>query len=179
MKFKERSILHEVEALGVPRPDNAVINHGSALAVRGIRPEHAGGDIDMGMDMENIQYLERTLGFVATRQIVGVGKDGTRRTITIRHDADRRFDVHRWDFSLYLYNQTGHGRLALDCLKEFSDQDEETGIWVARPELVLLTKLETGRHKDEEDVGIIRAHMGLSEAAEQDLLTKISQSAIM
>ena len=179
MKFKERSVIDEVAALRVPRPDNVVINHGSALVVRGIRPEHEAGDIDMGMNMENIQYLEQTLGFVATSHVVGVGKDGTPRAIMICHDAKGRFDIHHWDFSLYLYNHTGKGRIGLECLKEYSDQDEETGIWVVRPELVLLTKLETERSKDKEDVDIIRAHMGISLDEEQEILTKISQSAIM
>lgn len=179
MQFKERSILDEVAALDFPRPDNVVINHGAALVTREIRPEHEDGDIDMATDLENIHYLEKMLGFVATRQTVGMSKDGTKRTIMVRHDAERRFDVHRWDFSLFLYNQTGKGRLGLDRLTEYSDQDDETGIWVARPELVLLTKLETGRPKDEEDIGIIRSHLELTEATEQELLTKLIQSAIM
>ena len=152
MRFHHRDILNEVAELNVPRPDQLVINHGSAMVVRGIRPEHEDGDIDMAASLENISYMEQALGFVAVRKVVGTTKDGTERSVVVRHDEKRRFDVHRWDFSVLRYNATGRGRIGLEELIENSDQDDATGIWVARPEHILLTKEQTGRPKDIEDI---------------------------
>lgn len=147
-----RELIDEVAALGMPFPEEVVINHGAALVVRGIRPEHEGGDIDMAASLENNLYIEEELGFRATRMLVGIASDGKERTVISRRDKDNRFDVHRWDFSMYRYNRTGKGRIYLPELGSMSDQDPETGIWVARPKLVALTKYESGREKDEEDI---------------------------
>jgi hypothetical protein len=151
-EFYNRSLIDEVAALEMPIPEEIVINHGAALVIRGIRPEHENGDIDMATNLENNQFLEHELGFRAVRMVVGISSAGKERTITARRDVDDRFDVHRWDFSMFRYNRTGKGRLYLPELGSMSDQDPETGIWVARPELVLLTKLETGRPQDEDDI---------------------------
>lgn len=161
MKFANRQPIDEVAALGMPYPEEIVINHGSALAIRGIRPEHDDGDIDMATNLENNQYLEQELGFRAIRMLVGISKKGKERTVISRRDDKDRFDVHRWDFSMYRYNRTGKGRMYLPELGSMSDQDPETGIWVAKPELVALTKRETGRKKDQEDLRRIEQYLEL------------------
>lgn len=159
MKFENRNLIDEVAALGMPDPEGIVINHGAALVIRGIRPEHADGDIDMIASYENIQYLEQELGFRAVKMVVGISRRNQERTVMARRDPKNRFDVHRWDFSMYRYNRTGEGRLYLPESIEMSDQDEKTRIRVAQPKLVKLTKLETGRPKDVEDVELIDRHL--------------------
>jgi len=152
-------IIDEVAALKLPRPEEIVINHGGALVVRGLRLEHIWGDIDFATSLENIQYLREELGWRATAQVVGIKPDGTERTITATHDSRRRFDAHRWTFSVPRYQRSGKGRIYLPEQIERSDQDDVTGICVASLELVRETKLETGRSKDEEDVALIEAHL--------------------
>lgn len=161
MRFHHREILEEVAALTVPEPDKIVINHGSAMVVRGIRSEHEGGDIDIVTNLRNVQFLEQTVGFVAVRKLVGVSAEGKEQTLTVRHDNNKRFDVHRWDFSPLLYARTGKGRISLERSIANSDQDDETGIWVARPELILLTKEATGRPKDAEDARRLKQYIDL------------------
>ncbi|GEM_PF-1336243 len=161
MKFANRELIEEVAALGMPYPEEIVINHGAALVIRGIRPERENGDIDMATNLENNQYLEHELGFRAVRMLVGISKEGKERTVISRRDDKDRFDIHRWDFSMYRYNRTGKGRIYLPELGTMSDQDPETGIWVAKPELVALTKRETGRPQDEEDLRRIAQYLEL------------------
>ncbi|MCB9819920.1 hypothetical protein H6796_01295 [Candidatus Nomurabacteria bacterium] len=155
MKFYDRKIIDEVAELGLPHPEDVVINHGSALVIRGIRPERDGGDIDACTCLENNLYAQHELGFRAVSMSVGVSFDSVERTVIARRDEADRFDLHRWDFSMHKYDRTGRGRIYLPELKEQSDQDGETGIWVARPEMVLLTKLDSGREKDENDITLI------------------------
>ncbi|MGB3945727.1 MAG: hypothetical protein WBK76_02705 [Candidatus Saccharimonadales bacterium] len=155
MKFHDRGPIDEVAALGLPYPEEVVINHGSALVIWGIRSENAGGDIDAATNLENNLYLEQTLGFTALRMVVGVSQDGKERAVLSRRDSQMRFDMHRWDFSIHRWNRTGKGRIYLPELGSRSIQDEHTGIWVATPELVRETKLETGRTKDADDVQLI------------------------
>lgn len=143
----------------MPHPEETVINHGAALVIRGIRPENEDGDIDMATNLENNLFLEEELGFRAVRMVVGVSSEGKERTIMARRDDKNRFDVHRWDFSMYRYNRKGKGRIYLPELGSMSDQDPVTGIWIARPELVVLTKLETGRKKDERDLRRINQYL--------------------
>lgn len=159
MIFPNRQPIDEVAALGMPNPEGIVINHGAALVIHGIRAEHDDGDIDAAVDFDNIQYLENELGFRAVRMVVGISRRNQERTVISRRDDKDRFDFHRWDFSMHRYNQTGKGRLYLPELIDMSDQDDQTGIWVARPELVRLTKLATGRPKDAEDVELIDRHL--------------------
>jgi hypothetical protein len=155
MEFVNRVPIDEVAALGMPYPEEIVINHGAALVAWGVRGENPNGDIDMATNLENNLYLERKLGFKAIQMVVGVSKQGKERTVVSRRDSDERFDCHRWDFSMYRYNRTGKGRIYLPELGVLSVQDEQTGLWVATPSLVRLTKLETGREKDEQDIALI------------------------
>lgn len=152
IRFHHRELIDEVAGLGMPHPEEIVINHGAALVIRGIRPEREDGDIDMATSLENNLFLEEQLGFRAVRMTVGVSRDGKERSVISRRDDKNRFDVHRWDFSMSRYNRTGKGRIYLPELGSMSEQDPRTGIWVARPGLVALTKRETGRKKDEQDL---------------------------
>jgi hypothetical protein len=158
-RFHHRHILEEVAALDMPRPEEVVITHGSALVVRGIRPEHPNGDIDIVTSLENNLYLEQELGFRAVRMVVGVNSAGKEVEVISRRDEQNRFDSHRWDFSIARYNRKKKGRIYLPELGSMSEQDTETGIWVATPELVLLTKLETGRPGDIEDARRIEQYI--------------------
>jgi hypothetical protein len=147
-QFYDRAPVDNVAALGLPYPEETVVTHGSALVAWGIREANIDGDIDAVTNLENSHYLENELGFRVIRMVVGVGNDGKERTIVSRRDEADQFDFHRWDFSMHQYNRTGKGRIYLPELGSMSVQDSKTGIWVARPELVRLTMLESGRDKD-------------------------------
>jgi hypothetical protein len=155
MEFVNRGPIDEMAALGMPYPEEVVINHGAALVVWGVRNERPDGDIDAATNLENNLYLENELGFRAVQMVVGVSKDGKERTVVSRRDENGRFDIHRWEFSMYRYNRTGKGRIYLPELGANSVQDPETGIWVARPLLVRETMLETDRPKDEVMIPVI------------------------
>ena len=159
MEIINRDPIDEMAALGMPIPEEIVINHGAALVVWGIRLERPGGDIDAATNLENNLYLENELGFRAVQMLVGTSRDGKPRTVVSRRDADDRFDIHRWDFSIHRYNRTGKGRVYLPELGANSIQDPVTGIWIARPDFVRETKLETGRPQDETDVELIDQHL--------------------
>ncbi len=158
-KFSNRELIDETaEALfahGLPVPEEFVLTRGASTVSHGIREAHPAGDIDAVMCLENHQFVERELGFRAVPMVVGTTSDGKERTVTARRDAADRFDLHRWEFSMYLYNRLGRGRVYLPELGAMSDVDPETGIRVARPELVLLTNLESGEIRHDEDNQLI------------------------
>ena len=155
----EHPIIDEVAKLNLPYPEEVVINHGAALVIRGLRPEHIDGDIDFSTNFENIRYLREELGWLALPMNVGLKPDGKMKTITATRDSENRFDGHRWDFSMSRYRRTGKGRIYLPEQGARSEQDDRTGIWVAKLELVHETKLETGRPQDEEDVELIDEYL--------------------
>jgi hypothetical protein len=155
MEFVNRGPIDEVAALGMPFPEEVVINHGAALVVWGVRDERPSGDIDAATSLENNLYLEQKLGFVALQMLVGVSNEGKERTVVSRRDSAERFDIHRWDFSMYRYNRTRRGRIYLPELGANSVQDPDTGIWIAKPHLVRETMLETNRPQDEEMIPVI------------------------
>ena len=159
MKIVNRGPIDEVAALGMPYPEEVVINHGAALVIWGIRDERPTGDIDAATNLENNLYLEERLGFVALQMVVGTSRDGKERTVVSRRDEAGRFDIHRWDFSMYRYNRTGKGRIYLPELGANSAQDSQTGIWVAKPQFVRETMLETGRPQDEAMIPVIDAFL--------------------
>ena len=155
----EHPIIDEVAGLDLPYPEEIVINHGAALVIRGLRPEHPDGDIDFSTNLENIRYLREQLGWRAVSMNVGLKADGTMKTIIATRDPRERFDAHRWDFSMPRYRKTGKGRIYLPEQGALSEQDDRTGIWVAKLEYVRETKLETGRPQDEEDIELIDEYL--------------------
>lgn len=155
MEFINRGPIDEVAALGMPFPEEVVINHGAALVIWGVRSERPDGDIDAATSLENNLFLEQKLGFIALQMLVGISGDGKERTVVSRRDPAQRFDIHRWDFSMHRYNREGKGRIYLPELGANSVQDAKTGIWVARPHLVRETMLETGRPQDEAMIPVI------------------------
>ena len=159
MKFVNRGPIDEMAALRLPFPEEVIINHGASLVVWGVRGERTDGDIDAATSLENNLYLEEKLGFTALQMLVGVSSDGKERTVVSRRDPDNRFDMHRWDFSMYRYNRTGKGRIYLPELGANSVQDSQTGIWVAKPQFVRETMLETGRPQDEAMIPVIDAFL--------------------
>ena len=143
--------LADVEALGLPQPDRFVINHSAALDIFGVLDRRY-SDIDAAASLANIRFLREHHAFSIERREVGSNKDGEPITILVSKDKDEKFDVHRWDFSVDLYNKTGIGRVALNSVISYSVQDPRTGIWVARPDYVLATKVGTNRENDERDL---------------------------
>ena len=159
MEFVNRGPIDEMAALKLPFPEEVIINHGASLVIWGIREEREDGDIDVATNLENNLYLENKLGFAALQMTVGFSKDGKERTVVSRRDSTHRFDIHRWDFSMYRYNRKGRGRIYLPELGANSVQDSKTGIWVAKPHLVRETMLETGRPQDEEMIPVIDEYL--------------------
>ena len=111
MEFINRGPIDEVAALGMPFPEEVVINHGAALVIWGVRSERPDGDIDAATSLENNLFLEQKLGFIALQMLVGISGDGKERTVVSRRDPAQRFDIHRWDFSMHRYNREGKGRI--------------------------------------------------------------------
>lgn len=58
--------LQQIMELELPASSDVVITHGSALVVRGVRPAHAKGDIDIATTRQNIDYLARRFGWKET-----------------------------------------------------------------------------------------------------------------
>lgn len=153
-------VFAEVNALNLPEPDRFVINHSAALDIFGIldRPY---GDIDAATSLRNIRFLRSELGFTIARKTVGYSSSGESVEVVVSHDEDKRFDVHRWDFSMYQYRQTGLGRIALKNIIPYSIQHPLSGIRVALPGFVLATKVNTGREQDERDVAYANKKFGI------------------
>lgn len=156
--WHDRRIINEVAALRLPDPNSVVINHGAALVIRGVRVEHPDGDIDIATSLENIQYL-RELGWQALYKIAGHDTEGRALHVLATQDPSRRFDVHRRDFSL-VGGLTGKRKwMSVYEQRCDSDQDPETGIWVASLRHVRETKLGSMRPKDIEDIQYIDAYL--------------------
>lgn len=155
MPHFDHPILDEVAALQVPCPEDIVINHGAALVIRGVRAEHDDGDIDATISLDNSDHLLRLPGWTTSLKEVGKRADGSTITVSVVHDAERRFDFHAWDFSVPRYEATGKGRVSLEEQKTRAEQDERTGIWVATLEYVRETKQSTGRPQDRADIELI------------------------
>lgn len=145
--------LQQIMELELPTPSDAVITHGSALVVRGVRPAHAAGDVDMVTTRQNIDYLAHRFGWKETARQTPYDGDATTRMLS----PDKRFDIYNQDFSLLQHQATGNGRVDLATIKCSSQQDAKTGIWVASLEFVRQTKQETGRAKDKADIDRIDA----------------------
>jgi len=155
-------VFGEVADLGLPEPDQFVINHSAALAIFGML-DRTPNDIDAATSLRNIRFLRKDRDFPIERRVVGYTADGRPITILVSQDEDKRFDVHRWEFSLKQYRETGLGRIALRDIIPDTAQHPTLGIRVAVPRLVLATKEDTGRPQDEQD--ILYAHRLLREKA--------------
>ncbi len=151
----EHPYLSKVAALRLPEPERAMITHGSALVVRGVREPNEGGDIDLVVSQPNIEHMRRNLGWAATRQLKYYAEDEPLR-IRYTRSPDGEFDAFAHDFIPEEYLKTGRGRVYLPELLERHDyrfdQDAFTGIWVASLDHVAATKRGTGRPKDEADL---------------------------
>jgi hypothetical protein len=145
----------EVAQLNVPRPDKLMITHASALRARGVSLDRPEGDIDIVTTQENLAYLRRNLGFIATREERYYEEDLPTK-IRMTRSQDGRFDVFGHDFIPELYRRSKRGRIYPDQLFSMHDarfdQDEDTGIWVASIPFVIATKIGTGRPKDAQDI---------------------------
>lgn len=157
-RFKH-PFIESVVALDFPSPQDVIITHGSALVIRGVRPAHELGDIDLTTTRENIRYIRNILGWEALRRTTGYDDTGLPKTVTYTMSPDGMFDVYEQDFVPLLYRQTGRGRVYPEELKTYSDQDEETGIWVARLAFVRQTKEASSREKDVVDIELIDRHL--------------------
>lgn len=155
----DHPILEEISQLAMPDHDNIVVNHSAALAIWGVAIGREPNDIDLASSLQNIRHLRQKFGWEVIRHVAGYSQDGTPIEVLVTHDKNNRFDVHRWDFSRERYNKTGRGRIYLPEQKEQSYRDVATGIYVATPEYVLMTKRDTGRQKDEQDVERIEQYL--------------------
>lgn len=152
-------LLARIAELGLPRNDEFVLTSSGALAERGVIPIEEARDIDgvIPVESENMICLQRKIGWKVIRRTVGYNHDRRPIRVMTLADQEQEFDIYPWDFSSYDYHRTGNGRVHLPELIEFSDQDPETGIWVARIDYVERTKQETGRPKDEQRLRAIEA----------------------
>ncbi len=141
-------ILKKIEALQLPHPYDFVLNSSGALAERGVIPVEEVGDIDGSTCETNHEYLRRALGWQTIRKIIGYSAAEAPIYVRVTHDPEELFDVHYRDFSQFDYKRTGNGRIMLDEQKACSQQDPNTGVWVATVDYVERTKRETGRDKD-------------------------------
>ena len=147
----------EVMELGLDEAQPIVLNHSVALDIVGLlnRPYN---DIDGATTLRNIRLL-RKKGFSIERRIAGYSLDGTPREILVTQDEHKHFDFHRWDFSIDLYRKTGMGRIVLRTLMEHSlSHPRFKNIHLAKPELVLATKVDTGRENDAIDLDYAQSH---------------------
>lgn len=160
IEFANREPFDEVKALGMPFPEEVILTDGISEVIWGLRDEREDGDIDWGTTLENNLYLQEKKKFRAEQVFVGVSKDGIRRTIIARRDAQNRYDSHRWHFSTHRYNREGMGRIYVAELGAMSVADPVTKIRVLLPQHLPLIKLETERGgKDIEAVERARAFM--------------------
>lgn len=159
MRQFDHPYLQRVLELGAPNPQDIIITHGSALVVYGVRPENPGGDIDLVTTPENIAYFRRILGWGVLRRSTGYDEAGLPKTVTRTLSPDGEFDTYSHDYIAKWFRETGRGRIYPPELKDFSEQDEATGLWVAKPGLVRLTKEESKRPKDIEDTRLIDEYL--------------------
>lgn len=151
-----------VHELGLPEQDEVVLNHSVALDIYGVL-DRTPSDIDGSISSANVRYLRQEKGFLVARKIVGQFANGVSRKVLVTYSEREGnvFDFHRWDWSQDMYNREGAGRIYLSQQKQFAAQDPVTGIWVAKPEYVLGTKISTHRTIDQEDVRRIVERYGI------------------
>lgn len=158
-RFARRDIFEKVSNLNFPHPEGVMITHGSALRARGVTVERDMDpqyipDIDLVVTETNMDYIVRSLGWSATRELKYYEED-LPENIRCIVSPDGEFDIFSHDYMQKLYEQTGRGRVYPEVLFALHnskwDQDDETGIYVASLDFVELTK-QTTRSKDISDV---------------------------
>ena len=150
-------LLSKINKLQLPDPEGVVLNSSGALAEWGVIPMDSVGDIDATISEENILALRERVGWYLGRKVVGESRHtGRPIKIDVIYDEEHEFDFHRHNFSFFDYHRIGQGRHSLQMQIEHSTQDLRTGIFVATPEYVVRTKLETGRAKDTERIELVR-----------------------
>lgn len=158
MRQFDHPIISQVATLRFPEPDQVFITHGSALVVYGVRDSHEGGDVDLITSGENMLYLQQKLGWNMEEKIIG-NPSSPPKTVKCLLSPDGLFDVYEHDFVAKWFKEKGRGRVYLEQLKTFCEQDSSTGLWVATPEFVRLTKEESERPKDIEDIRLIDEYL--------------------
>jgi len=159
MRRFDHPILQRIQELGAPKPSDIVITHGSALAVYGVRDENPQSDIDLVTSQENIDYFLTVLHWRTQGRTTGHDAAGLPKIVARVLSPDNKFDVYLHDFVAKWFRERGKGRVYLPQLKELSEQDEATGIWVATPDFVRLTKEGSTRQKDIDDIAHIDAYL--------------------
>ena len=144
--------IDKVAGLELPEPSRAMITHGSALVLRGVRPARENGDIDLVVSQTNALYLADELGWDVGNQEKYYEEDLPVKIRYIR-SPDGEFDAFTHDYSPEQYMETKRGRMYPDELfaahNPKFDQDQATGIWVASVLHVAATMRFSGRKKDE------------------------------
>ena len=151
------TLLRKINELQLPDPEGVVLNSSGALAEWGVIPMESVGDIDATISNENIEALRERVGWILGKKVVGESRHtGQPIEIDVIYDENRYFDFHRYNFSFFDYHRIGKGRHTLQMQIEHSTQDPGTGIFVATPEYVVRTKLETGRVKDADRIELVK-----------------------
>ncbi|MDB5177731.1 MAG: hypothetical protein JWO61_114 [Candidatus Saccharibacteria bacterium] len=160
MRQLDHPILDQVAALDFPKPSEVTITHGSALVIYGVREAHIDGDIDIVTTPENIAYaLERLVGWKAIAGATSYYDDRLPTTLTRIVSPDGMYDMYGHDFVPKWYQKTGRGRVYPGDLLAFSEQDKQTGIRVATPRFVRLTKEGSMRQNDIDDIHLIDEYL--------------------
>lgn len=159
MRQFDHPILNQVAALQFPEPNKVFITHGSALVVYGVRDSHDSGDIDLITSGENMLHLQQNLGWKIEEKSISDNASHSSKTVKRLLSPDGLFDVYEHDFVAKWFKEKGRGRVYLDQLKTFCEQDSSTGLWVATPEFVRLTKEGSTRPKDIEDIQLIDEYL--------------------
>lgn len=154
--------MEEVVALGLQRPERAMVTHGSALYVRGILPAPPGSDVDIVLDEDDLSRLKQRPGWhTYTREYRY--DDGVVVPLEYVRSEDGRIDAFPCDFLPEEYVRTGRGRLyPLDLIARHSselDQDTKTRIWVASVLHVRASMLLTSRAKDAERIPLLDRYL--------------------
>ena len=146
--------LNHVKALGMPDTQNIVISDGAAMSILGVKGREKYNDIDIVTNLENVKFLRLMGEFAVDQMIIGHDKDGNPKFITrtVGKVNGIDFDVFRWSFILERYNRTGKGRVPLDELIANSERDEDTGIYVLKPECILEHKIGNNRPNDQPSI---------------------------
>jgi len=150
MRRFDSPVLREVAAkLHFIDPKHIIVGRGESLVAWGVRASHKGSDIDIVMPEEDMNEVERVLGWKAIQLAVEYTGSDLPVDLTRIVSPDKRYDIYPHEFVSIWFNETGRGRVYPNQLiAEFSEQDEETRIHVANPAFTRLTMQNSLRQKD-------------------------------